>query len=405
MRYKPSFNPSWIHFNLLLALITITIVELPTLAQSSSANLPRTARIAKITGKGKVRVDGESPRRKFFAGEKTELNKGDLIFPEQGVRVTILCPNGSQKSVSPGVPSGLGTICPVWSTVAARGTQDPGTAGGINTAIPYLISPRHTLLLNASPLLRWNAVAGASQYTVEVRSLSGTVWKTQTRETQVSYAGKPLTPGTTYSLLVTTNTKRSSQEDKMPGGELATSLDFKILRPSEAAEVRAMAAKLLQSNAKNEAATLMLATYYGDYVLPSRAIAAYGLSQDNYQTYSLTAEAISILESQLQQGKQSATLYRTLGDLYWQSGLIRLAGNAYKKAITKVQSSEDLEEWTLAYYGLGKVYAVLKEPQQTLQCLSQARIGFIFLDNEEKAKELDRQIERLRETTVNSLTR
>ncbi len=386
----------------LLLLMAIVSVEPLAFAQSS-ANLPRTARIQSITGKGKVRIDGESPPRRFFAGVRTELNKGDLIFPEKGVRVTILCPDGSRRSVNAGVPSGLGTICLVWRTDATRGTQDPNVAGGIDTSIPYLIAPRHTLLLSATPLLRWNPVSGTNQYTVEVKSPTGTVWKTETKEAQISYAGKPLEPGTTYSLLVTTNTGRSSQEDKTPGGELVASLDFKVLRSSEAKEVRAMTEKLLQSNPKDEAATLMLATYYGDYVLPSNAIPAYGLSQDNYQTYSLSAEAISLLETQIQQGNQSPALYRTLGDLYWQTGLLRLAGEAYTKAIAQVQTPEDLEEWTLASYGLGKVYTVLKEPQQTLQNMTQARTGFIFLGNSEKAKELDRQIARLKKAITKSL--
>ncbi len=121
-------------------------------------------------------------------------------------------------------------------------------------------------------------------------------------------------------------------------------------------------------------------------------IAAYGLPQDDYQTYSLSAEAIALLETQVQQGKQSPALYRTLGDLYWQTGLLRLAGEAYTQAIAQVQTPEDLEEWTLASYGLSKVYTVLKEPQQTLHNLTQARAGFIFLGNSEKAKELDRRI-------------
>lgn len=388
----------WVNASLFL-LIAIASVAPVAVAQSSAANLPRTARIQSIIGKGKVRIDGESPPRKFMAGVRTELNKGDLIFPEKGVRVTILCPDGSRRSVSAGVPSGLGTICLVWRTDATRGTQDPNVAGGIDSSIPYLITPRHTLLLSATPLLRWNPVVGANQYTVEVRSPTSTVWKTQTRETQISYAGKPLEPGTTYSLVVTTNMGRSSQEDKTPGGELTASLDFKVLRPSEAKEVRTMTEKLLQSNPQDETAALMLATYYGDYVLPSGAIAAYGLSQDNYQTYSLSAEAIALLETQVHQGKQSPALYRTLGDLYWQTGLLRLAGEAYTTAIAQVQTPEDLEEWTLASYGLGKVYAVLKEPQQTLQCLTQARVGFVFLGNGEKVKELDRQIARMRKNT------
>jgi hypothetical protein len=309
------------------------------------------------------------------------------------VQVTILCPNGLQRSVK--AISGLGKVCPVWKTDASRGTQDADAVGGLDAAIPYLITPRHALLLSAKPLLRWNAVAGVSSYGVEVSSPTGTVWQTQTKDPQIAYAGKPLEPGAVYTLVVTTNTERSSREDKTPTGALPQALDFRVLRPAEAAAAQAITAKLLQGKLINETTALMLATYYGDYVLPASAIAAYKLTQDNYQTYSLSAEAIAMLETQLQQKQRSPILYRTLGDLYWQTGLIQLAGKAYNNAIAQVQSPEDLEEWTLAYYGLGQVYATLKDSQQLLHCLTQARTGFLFLGNQAQAATLKRQLEAL----------
>ncbi|MBW4520892.1 MAG: tetratricopeptide repeat protein [Scytolyngbya sp. HA4215-MV1] len=377
----------------LLGAIALTSQSVYTVP-APPTNLPAAARIQAIAGKGKVQVRRDNPPHNFAARRGTPLNQGDLLLPDPGVRVTILCPNGLKRSVSS--LSGLGKLCPVWRTNAPRGEQDPNTTGGVDTSIPYLIAPRHTLLLSTTPVLRWNAIAGVTQYQVEVIGPAGTVWKTQTQKSQIVYAGKPLIPGVPYSLEVTTNTGKSSQSDKASAGETATYLDFRILRSSEAAEVQALTAKLLAENPQDETTALMLATYYGDYVLPPAAIAAYGLSQDNYQTYSLSAEAIALLEAQIQQGKSSPLLDRTLGDLYWQIGLIRLAGEAYQQAIRKVQTPEDLEDWTLAYYGLGQVNAVLQDSQQVLQCWSQARIGFLFLGNPDKAAAIQRQLEILK---------
>mgnify|MGYP000030865183 CR=1 FL=1 len=389
---------------LMVMVMAIFLLITPlTLAQSAPANLPRSARVQRLTGQGKVRVQRDRPPQTLFARQGTELNRGDLISPDKGVQVSILCPNGLQRSVK--AVTGLGKVCPVWKTDASRGNQDSDTAGGLDSSIPYLITPRHTLLLNAKPLLQWNPVPSASQYTVEVIGASGTQWATQTKDTQITYAGKPLEPGVAYSLVVTTDSGRSSQADKTPDGTPVKALDFRVLRPAEAAAVQAITSKLLQANPNDEATALMLASYYGDYSLPSAAIAAYGLSQDNYQTYSLSADAIETLQAQLKQGKQSPLLSRTLGDLYWQTGLLRLAGEAYTKAIAQVQTPEDLEEWTLAYYGLSKVYVTLGDPQQTLQCLTQARIGFIFLGNQAKAKELEGQIEQLKKAADHSLNR
>jgi hypothetical protein len=52
--------------------------------------------------------------------------------------------------------------------------------------------------------------------------------------------------------------------------------------------------------------------------------------------------------------------------------------------------------WFLAapkHYGLGQIYAVLNQPQLLGQSLSQAKMGFIFLGNTAKAKELKQFME------------
>jgi len=371
-----------------IGLSSLTIVFSLAIVAPADADA---ARIAEIDGRGKVRVQRDNPSHSLFAREGMELYRGDWIMPDRGVEVTVFCPNGLERSVT--AASGLGKVCPRWRTDRARGSQAAETAGGVDVNIPYLISPRHTLLLDGKPILRWNAVAGAKVYRVTVMGPKGVVWEVQTQESQVVYGGKPLEPGAAYSWTVKTDGGKSSLEDRGTDGTVATALDFRVLRSDEAMAVRAMTTQL--GTRKSETIALMVADLYGDYTVPMKTIAAYGLSQKTVETYSLSGEAIAVLEAQVKAGKGSPILYRKLGDLYWQTGLIRLAGNAYEKAIAAGNGPADLEDWTLAYYGLGKVNAVMGDRVVMLQSLRQARTGFVGLRNWAKVAELKRQIEQM----------
>jgi Tetratricopeptide repeat len=400
---------------------TIALLWVPSLAaiataKSSDGIVPRSARIQFATGK--VRVQRENYSNTIPARQGTELNRGDLIFPDQGVRVTVLCPTGSQSSIA--TPSGLETVCPVWRKDIVRGQLNPDIPGELDQSTPYLQIPHRQLMLSTTPTLRWSAVSGATLYTVEVSSLTGKKWKTQTPNAQIVYAGEPLEPGVAYQAKITAATPAASAEQRAdtprslstlnrsevsgkPISPTSTTLELRVLRPAEVATIQTTIAQLRGDTPNNnEVAALMVSTYYQDYVLPDSAIAAYGLTQDTADTYRLSTEAIALLEAQLQRRKTSAIMYRTLGNLYWQTGLIDRAEDAYLKAIYQVQSPEDLEEWTLAYYGLAQVYIALRRSQQAAQWLTQARMGFIFLGNLDKAKELQPLIEKLTKTTANS---
>jgi hypothetical protein len=390
-----------------LAVLTITAtlvsLELLSVVQGKSFASAQTASIHSISGKGRVRVQREKRTDWTPARQGTELRQGDQILPDRGVRIRVRCPNTQQPVlVKAGVPSGLGSICIKWATRDARGSQAAETLGGVNSSIPYLISPRHSLLLSNTPTIRWNSVINAAEYTVEVMSPTGLIWKVQTKNNQIVYAGKPLQAGVPYSVTVRTNTGKSSQDDRAPNREQpASNLEFRILRPSEAATIKAEATEL---SPNNEADALDLARLYSNFVLPESVIQNYQLSADTYQTYSLTGDAIELLESLVRQGKQSPIVYRNLGDLYWQIGLVTPAEANYLKAIKQVKGLEDLEDWTLAHHSLAKVYAAIDNSKQTLQHYRQAKVGYIFLGDQGLADDLDRRIERLEKATANLLT-
>lgn len=372
--------------------LTLAIITLPLSA------IAQTARIQSIAGKGKVRVQREKRTDWLPVRPATELYQGDQIFPDKGVRVYLQCPGVSTPVlVRTGVVSGMGSLCINWANTESRGSQAAETLGGVDASIPYIITPRHALLLSATPLLRWNPVSGVTEYSIEVIGTKGLMWRTKTKANQIIYAGKPLEAGLPYSLIVRTDTGKSSQEDIAPNRQQkAANLEFVILRQSEATLVKTQAAKISPTPLSNEASALSLANFYGNYVLPESVISAYKLPANTYKTYSLTGEAIAILESLIQRGKQSPLIYRTLGDLYWQTGLVRLAETNYLKAISLVQGLEDLEDWTLAQYSLGQVYAAIDNPKEAVEYYSQARLGYIFLGDPRLVEVIQRRIERLK---------
>lgn len=95
-------------------------------------------------------------------------------------------------------------------------------------------------------------------------------------------------------------------------------------------------------------------------------------------------------------------IYRTLGDLYWQIGLVRPAESAYLQVIASIQASESLEEWALAMSGLGELYEATQNPQQALVWYSLAKTAYTLLEDQ-RAKAVDRHIKKLRKTTDNLL--
>ncbi|OBQ41761.1 MAG: hypothetical protein AN485_01255 [Anabaena sp. MDT14b] len=351
----------------------------------------QTAKIYSISGTGKVRIQREKRTDWIPVRPATDLYQGDQILPDRGVKVYVRCPDWSKPVlVKAGVPSGMGSVCLTWVNRDYRGSQAEGTIGGIDATIPYLITPRHSLLLSHTPLIRWYQVAGVTEYTIEVTGATGLMWRTKTKETQLVYAGKPLAAGVPYSIIIRTNTGKSSQEDNYNSEQKATNLEFRILGKSEADAVKLQAAKIVLGSVNNEVDALTLASFYNNYTLPQ------------FETYSLISDAIAILESLVQKGKQSVLIYRTLGDLYWQTGLVRLAETNYLKAIDLVQGLEDMEDWTLSQYNLGQVYAAIDDYKKALEHFNQARVGYIFLGDNGRAEVLQRQMKRINKTSANS---
>lgn len=300
-----------------------------------------------------------------------ELYPGDLLQPAPGARVLVQCANG--KTIWPvpdGVISGATNGCPPQAVPVSRHRGDIiPPRGGINPLIPYIISPRRTLLLNSLPMLHWNAVPGASRYTVSLMGDEDVLWETEVKGTEVRYSGElPLESGVDYLLVIQADTGASSQEEELPD------LGFSLLDENEATLVRDTVEQLVNLDLADEAKSLALVHLY--------------------RGYELRAEAIASLEVLVKQGSQTAAVYRILGELYREVGLNRLAQKHYLKAI-ELAGTEDVEGQAIAAEGLGKVYVAIANQQEAIRCLTQARDRYEALGDTQRLKELEKRLAEL----------
>ncbi|NCR77920.1 MAG: tetratricopeptide repeat protein [Microcystis aeruginosa K13-06] len=218
----------------------------------------------------------------------------------------------------------------------------------------------------------------------------GIIWEKQVSQTQISYPGTPVfRPGIPYSVTIQTDGGQSSEQDK------ASKIEFIRLHSSEVATIQAEVNKIEQLNINKQTKALILADFYGTYTLPTSTFNNYVLSSQSLATYHLTSEAIAILETTIKQGQNSAIIERNLADLYWQIGLANLATNHYLKAIELAQIPEQLEEKTLAQFGLGEVYAALGDNNQAKIWYSKAREGYLALGDSARANFVIQLIESL----------
>jgi hypothetical protein len=112
----------------------------------------------------------------------TLINTDDLVFPDKGAALLVMCPDGNVRDFVPGelLPNDV-VYCP--TDPASYVVGDVGTRHAIiqrggrqDPAIPYLIAPRATLVRTSPVELRWNAVQDVEYYRVTVRG-NGAHWQ------------------------------------------------------------------------------------------------------------------------------------------------------------------------------------------------------------------------------------
>jgi hypothetical protein len=276
----------------------------------------------------------------------TVLERGDLLKLSAGAQARVLCDSLTIWPVPAGAPAGLSSGCPQPPEPALKpGGAKVGPTRG-SKMVPYIISPRATKLLTATPTLRWND--------------SGT---------ELAYPGEPsLKPGVDYKLVVEDSSGRTSEG---PGG-----LGFSLLEKAKADRVQADAERIAGLGLSSEAEAFALAQLYTGH--------------------GLIAEAIEILEDLIQGGSQQAAVHQALADLYAQIGLVYLAESRYLEAVELAEAGENVEGLAAIQSSLGEVYyPALDNKDKAIHWLTQAKAGYETLGDTQRVGELEERISEL----------
>ena len=349
--------------------LVLTTLSWDSVKQANAALTATKHMIAEPTGKVELIKKGSSTP--IPASDNMEVNNGDLLKPAPGVRVRIICDDGNNFPVTAGVTSSVNELCP---QPGKKYTNKNGLRRTVSENIPYIISPRATFLLTDKPILRWNGSTGANRFRVTVRGrkLNWTAEFDRNRVCQgniceVVYPGDPpLQPGVGYKLIISTDTNRSSTEDTTFG------LGFKLIDEGDAEEVETLAQQIEKQDLSDQTKALFLARRYADY--------------------NLIAEAIEILEA-LPKEKKIFQVYRWLGELYRQTGLILEAEVQYLQAVNLAAGSENLAELAAAKVGLGEIKYARSQVEESISLLSEAKKIYAQLEDVQRVQELNQRLE------------
>ena len=228
------------------------------------------------------------------------------------------------------------------------GCYEPPRGPIANSNTPYIISPfDETNLLNDKPSISWHAVPGAINYTVRLTEItgSGLDWertvdnssKLELDEIKMPYPddAPALQPGSKYKLIVEARSQ-TTQKPIEPG-----TAQFTMLSKEDIEQVREAVEKIDKSNLSKEDKAFLMS--------------------DVYKDKKLNAEMREMLETLVREGSQKAKVYRLLGELYLQQGLIDFAKVRYETAVRLATNAQDSKELEAAQTGLNETNESLKK--------------------------------------------
>ena len=166
--------------------------------------------------KGKVTVKKPQWKKPLPASVGLTLSFDDKLEVAANASVKVYCSNLKQWTVKPGkyiVSNGCPRGNPVISLPNINNTtlRPTGNKEKVLAKLPYLITPRETNIITNRPSLRWNAVPGATNYTIKI---DGVNWETQTNKTEIVYPGEPpLEAGRRYRVTIEADNGASSRRD------------------------------------------------------------------------------------------------------------------------------------------------------------------------------------------------
>ena len=155
------------------------------------------------TGSVNVKPGGWSRPGWWWVGTRpsgSALVETDLLRPEPGSRAFLRCPRNPDTltPVPADLVSSVNSLCN-GERIIYRPSSGSWTTvtGGVDPAIPYVITPRQGTINSDRPPLQWNPVAEARGYQVTLQQPSEQQkWTVTTTETTLDYPAEfpPLQP-------------------------------------------------------------------------------------------------------------------------------------------------------------------------------------------------------------------
>jgi len=309
-----------------------------------------------------VEVKRQGTDRLIPAQFNLDLYSGDVVNTYAGAAANIICENGvlfnlpqqsnltldcsatddprvvarldpalGQLSVSPSVTFTLASDV----SRAPRAEQD---------RLPLLLGPRNTVITATRPAFHWQPVPAVSGYRLSLSLSGGAMWSRETTATDLSYPADapPLEPGSTNIVtLVTLDDETAADKSRL-----------KLLSERDAATLAGAEAEIRALNVDQTSRAYLLAQLY--------------------RGWGMTDAAITQLERLTTTGVTSASLWRQLGDLYFEIGLYAQAEENYQAALAAAEASGDHSEKAAAHLGLSRVAHAFEENQAALDHLQTA---------------------------------
>ncbi|MGF1538217.1 MAG: tetratricopeptide repeat protein [Elainellaceae cyanobacterium] len=261
------------------------------------------------------------------------------------------------------------------------GVRSGRLLGGVNPAIPYVISPRHTWLEDDAFTIEWNPVENASSYTVSVWRWSYArderdllVWQTTTTGTQVVYPGAPnLELGRYYSVEVVTDTGASSTAD---AGDARSG--FQLLFSEDLALLQRDRRRIERVDLSAEERAFFLAALYTEERLYHRAI--------------------EVLMPLAQANIDDPWIYKALGDVHSYIGLNQRALDHYQEALQAASGDgvdEDSETRAIVLTNLGSISATIGRVDDAIAYFQQAQSIYHQQQRNDTVTRLQQRIELL----------
>ncbi len=324
----------------IIAVVVLTITPWKSLAQQQANDYSSMQGfVLQSSTTAQVRRSGWTEFTHLSLG--AGLQDGDLLDPK-GDSIVVICADLSKQvvtSISP-VPCPKDRAIITQNQMALAGWQRGPVP---DPTIPYLISPRKTLITSSTPMILWNPVDEADSYQVIVRG-EGVEWSitieaADTHGLMYPQDAPHLQADVPYTVEIVAMAQGSILSSS--ANEEAPDTSFYVIATDQLAQIQPLLDKVHSQITSQSIANLIDAQVYIQNGLYADALEVL------LNTQVSTVTTSDFLVSPIPQ--------LVLGNIYMSTGVQLEAEGAYGSALKLAQDADDLESEALALTGLARL--------------------------------------------------